>query len=57
VIFTVQAPQVHHEIMIARFDKAAQDEVEAEELAGEARAYGRPGSTPRPRPRSAAQWT
>jgi multiple sugar transport system ATP-binding protein len=26
---------VHHDIMIARFDKAAKDEVEAEELAGE----------------------
>jgi multiple sugar transport system ATP-binding protein len=35
VIFTVHAPQVHHDIMIARFDKAAKDEVEAEELAGE----------------------
>jgi multiple sugar transport system ATP-binding protein len=35
VIFHVAAPQVHHEVMIARFDKAAKDEVEAEELAGE----------------------
>jgi len=35
LIFTVHAPVVHHEIMIARFDKAAKDEVEAEELAGE----------------------
>jgi multiple sugar transport system ATP-binding protein len=35
VIFTIQSPQVHHDIMIARFDKAAKDEVEAEELAGE----------------------
>src|SRR5215211_4514241 len=35
VIFTINAPQVHHDIMIARFDKAAKDEVEAEELAGE----------------------
>src|SRR5215213_7609725 len=35
VIFTIQAPQVHHDIMIARFDKAAKDEAEAEELAGE----------------------
>jgi multiple sugar transport system ATP-binding protein len=35
VIFTIHAPQVHHDIMIARFDKAAKDEVEAEELAGE----------------------
>jgi multiple sugar transport system ATP-binding protein len=35
VIFTIQTPQVHHDIMIARFDKAAKDEVEAEELAGE----------------------
>jgi multiple sugar transport system ATP-binding protein len=35
LIFHVNAPQVHHEIMIARFDKAAKDEVEAEELAGE----------------------
>jgi multiple sugar transport system ATP-binding protein len=35
LIFHVNAPQVHHDIMIARFDKAAKDEVEAEELAGE----------------------
>jgi multiple sugar transport system ATP-binding protein len=35
LIFTIDAPQVHHDIMIARFDKAAKDEVEAEELAGE----------------------
>jgi multiple sugar transport system ATP-binding protein len=35
VIFTIQSPQVHHDVMIARFDKAAKDEVEAEELAGE----------------------
>jgi multiple sugar transport system ATP-binding protein len=35
VIFHLAAPQVHHEVMIARFDKAAKDEVEAEELAGE----------------------
>jgi multiple sugar transport system ATP-binding protein len=28
-------PPVHHDIMIARFDKAAKDEVEADELAGE----------------------
>jgi multiple sugar transport system ATP-binding protein len=35
VIFTIQAPAVHHDIMIAKFDKAAKDEVEAEELAGE----------------------
>jgi multiple sugar transport system ATP-binding protein len=35
VIFHVKAAQVHHDIMIARFDKAAKDEVEAEELAGE----------------------
>ena len=28
-------PQVHHDVMIAKFDKAAKDEVEAEELAGE----------------------
>jgi multiple sugar transport system ATP-binding protein len=33
VIFHVAAPPVHHEIMIARFDKAAKDEVEAEDLA------------------------
>jgi multiple sugar transport system ATP-binding protein len=31
LIFTMYAPQVHHEIMIARFDKAAKDEVEAGE--------------------------
>jgi multiple sugar transport system ATP-binding protein len=35
VIFHMAAPQVHHDVMIARFDKAAKDEVEAEELAGE----------------------
>jgi multiple sugar transport system ATP-binding protein len=35
LIFHVKAPPVHHDIMIARFDKAAKDEVEAEELAGE----------------------
>jgi multiple sugar transport system ATP-binding protein len=35
VIFHMAAPQVHHDIMIAKFDKAAKDEVEAEELAGE----------------------
>jgi multiple sugar transport system ATP-binding protein len=35
VIFTIHAPAVHHDIMIAKFDKAAKDEVEAEELAGE----------------------
>ena len=35
VIFHVKAPPVHHDIMIARFDKAAKDEVEAEDLAGE----------------------
>jgi multiple sugar transport system ATP-binding protein len=35
VIFTIHTPPVHHDIMIARFDKAAKDEVEAEELAGE----------------------
>ena len=34
LIFHVKAPPVHHDIMIARFDKAAKDEVEAEELAG-----------------------
>jgi multiple sugar transport system ATP-binding protein len=35
LIFHMAAPPVHHDIMIARFDKAAKDEVEAEELAGE----------------------
>ena len=35
LIFQVATPAVHHDIMIARFDKAAKDEVEAEELAGE----------------------
>ena len=35
VIFHMAAPQIHHDIMIAKFDKAAKDEVEAEELAGE----------------------
>jgi multiple sugar transport system ATP-binding protein len=35
VIFHVNTAPIHHEVMIARFDKAAKDEVEAEELAGE----------------------
>jgi multiple sugar transport system ATP-binding protein len=35
LIFQVATPAVHHDIMIARFDKAAKDEVEAEDLAGE----------------------
>jgi multiple sugar transport system ATP-binding protein len=35
LIFHMATPPVHHEIMIARFDKAAKDEAEAEELAGE----------------------
>jgi multiple sugar transport system ATP-binding protein len=34
VIFTVHTPAVHHEVMVAKFDKAAKDEVEAEELVG-----------------------
>jgi multiple sugar transport system ATP-binding protein len=34
VIFTVHAPPVHHDVMVAKFDKAAKDEVEAEELVG-----------------------
>ena len=35
LIFHMATPPVHHDIMIARFDKAAKDEAEAEELAGE----------------------
>jgi multiple sugar transport system ATP-binding protein len=34
VIFTVHAPAVHHEVMVAKFDKAAKDDIEAEELVG-----------------------
>jgi multiple sugar transport system ATP-binding protein len=34
VIFTVHAPPVHHDVMVAKFDKAAKDDVEAEELVG-----------------------
>jgi multiple sugar transport system ATP-binding protein len=34
VIFTVHTPPVHHDVMVAKFDKAAKDEVEAEELVG-----------------------
>jgi multiple sugar transport system ATP-binding protein len=34
VIFTVHAPPVQHEVMVAKFDKAAKDEVEAGELVG-----------------------
>jgi len=35
VIFHINTAPVHHEVMIARFDKAAKDEVEAEDLAAE----------------------
>jgi multiple sugar transport system ATP-binding protein len=34
LLFHVAAPPVHHEVMVAKFDKAAKDEVEAEELVG-----------------------
>jgi multiple sugar transport system ATP-binding protein len=34
VIFTVHAPAVHHDVMVAKFDKAAKDDIEAEELVG-----------------------
>jgi multiple sugar transport system ATP-binding protein len=34
LIFHVKTPPVHHDVMIAKFDKAAKDEVEAEDLAG-----------------------
>jgi multiple sugar transport system ATP-binding protein len=34
LLFTVHTPQVHHDVMVAKFDRAAKDEVEAEELAG-----------------------
>jgi hypothetical protein len=54
LIFHLKAPQVHHDIMIAKFDKAAKDEVEAEELAGEGqslsstRTPATPSATPTP---------
>jgi multiple sugar transport system ATP-binding protein len=32
VIFTVHAPPVHHDVMVAKFDKAAKDTVEADDL-------------------------
>jgi multiple sugar transport system ATP-binding protein len=51
VIFHVAAPSVHHEIMIARFDKAAKDEVEAEELAAEGQSLW----TARVNPRTSAR--
>jgi multiple sugar transport system ATP-binding protein len=35
LIFPVAAPPVHHDVMIAKFDKAARDEAEVEQLAGE----------------------
>jgi multiple sugar transport system ATP-binding protein len=35
LMFHVAAPPVHHEVMLAKFDKAAKDEVEAEELTAE----------------------
>jgi multiple sugar transport system ATP-binding protein len=34
VIFMVHTPPVHHDVMVAKFDKAAKDEVEAEDLVG-----------------------
>jgi multiple sugar transport system ATP-binding protein len=34
VLFQVPSPPVHHDVMIAKFDKAAKDEAEAEELVG-----------------------
>jgi multiple sugar transport system ATP-binding protein len=34
VIFTVHVPAVHHDVMVAKFDKAAKDDIEAEELVG-----------------------
>jgi multiple sugar transport system ATP-binding protein len=34
LLFRVHAPPVHHDVMVAKFDRAAKDEVEAEELAG-----------------------
>jgi multiple sugar transport system ATP-binding protein len=34
LIFTVHAPAVHHDVMVAKFDKAARDDIEAEELVG-----------------------
>jgi multiple sugar transport system ATP-binding protein len=34
VIFTVHTPAVHHDVMVAKFDKAAKDDIEAEELVG-----------------------
>jgi multiple sugar transport system ATP-binding protein len=35
VIFPVATPPVHHDIMIAKFDKAAKDHLETKQLAGE----------------------
>jgi multiple sugar transport system ATP-binding protein len=35
VIFPVAIPPVHHDIMIAKFDKAAKDHLETKQLAGE----------------------
>jgi multiple sugar transport system ATP-binding protein len=35
VIFPVATPPVHHDIMIAKFDKAAKDHLETKHLAGE----------------------
>jgi multiple sugar transport system ATP-binding protein len=35
LIFHINTAPVHHDVMIARFDKAARDEVEAEDLAAE----------------------
>jgi multiple sugar transport system ATP-binding protein len=51
LLFTVAAPPVHHEVMIAKFDKSAQEDVAGEVVVGE----GRSPWTARVNPRTRAK--
>ena len=51
LLFAINAPPVHHEVMIARFDKTATDEPETDAIAGE----GRSPWTARVNPRTRAK--
>jgi multiple sugar transport system ATP-binding protein len=51
LLFTINAPVVHHDVMVAKFDKAAAEEVEPAELVG----AGRSPWTARVNPRTRAK--
>jgi multiple sugar transport system ATP-binding protein len=51
LLFAINSPPVHHEVMIAKFDKSAQDEPEGDVIAGE----GRSPWTARVNPRTRAK--